>query len=179
MNADTAAKAQTSQFAYPTTMDGSQPEYGSVIITLDHLSAGRPGNPHVHNKFVFSTEDEVEAALANFAYYGEATLGMNPIVIKTMGELFTKDFPVLVYNPSANPQQGFMGCTQIILAMDTFIEAINHPDFGAGSILMTVERISGMTGRITVDKLAGHPESARLPFFGFELELVEREADAD
>jgi len=158
-------------FQYPTTMAGDQPEYGSVIITLDHLSAGRPGNPHVHNKFVFSTQDEVEAALANFAYYGESTLGLNPTVIKTMGELFTKDYPVLVYNPAPNPEAGFAGATQIIMAMDAFIEAINADNFGGGSILMTVEIISQMVGRITVDKLQGAPEGSRLPFFGFELDV--------
>lgn len=168
---DTSHKAPEPGFTYPTKMDGQGIEYGSAIITLDHLSAGREGNPHIHTKFVFSTQDEVEALFANFAYYGEASLALRPHTAKLVGELFTKDFPVLVYNPA--PTENFAGATQIILAMDTFIEAINHPAIGDGSILQAVEHISQATGRLYRDMLAGQPESARVPLFGFELEMPE------
>jgi hypothetical protein len=154
------------QFEYPTNEFGKI-DYASVIITLDHLSAGREGNPHVHNKFVFSTQDEVEAILALFAYYGETTLGLNPRTVKVLGEAFTKDYPVLVYQTTEN--------TELVLAMDTFLELINNENFGDGSILMAVERLVQTYQRIAIDILAGQPSGARAAPFAFELEVPANE----
>jgi hypothetical protein len=159
-------KATMAGFQYPTNENGT-PEYQSVIITLDHLSAGREGNPHIHNKFVFSTQDEVEALLALFAYYGESTLGLNARTVKVMGEMFTKDYPVLAYQTTTN--------TELVLAMDTFIELINNDTFGDGSIFMAVERIVQMYQRMAIDILGNAPEGARHAPFGFELEVAQAE----
>jgi len=170
MNASTS---QTSSFAYPQNEDGS-PEYGSVIITLDHLSAGREGDPNVRNKMVFSTEDEIQTVISLFAYYQNISATSNAAVVKLLGSAANADFPVIVYSPAAIEGTDFQGNTQIVLPMPSFSRLLSHPDFGNGSMLMMVD---GLAKYVSAMAMEMAPEGQAVPLFFFELEVAPVEAE--
>lgn len=166
--------------------DAGKPEFGSVIITIDHLSAPKAEDPHSHIKMVFSTQDELEALYANFSYYALLELkefqanggnladykpfASDPAIVKWAGGLFGADYPAYVYNTPVN--------TQIILAFDTFDRVIQDENLG-GSVFLATESLVQIVQRQAAEKLGDAPAGSRVAPYGFNLmDMVQEDDEA-
>lgn len=112
-----------------------EPEFASIILTLDAVSNNPQLGDHVVQKFVLSTQDSVEA-LSNVAgYFGEPDLLSRPANARLLMEAGRRTNPVFVYlTPRA-------GTTQIITSTPTWDMLVQHPSFGRTSALVTSEKM--------------------------------------
>lgn len=150
---------------YARTPNG-QPEYDSVLITIDSVVANAPGTD-VIQKFVMSSQSAVAALMGNISYFNEhELLAHSPKTIELLQAAGREANPIYVYTPGA---RGVPVCVQVIMSAETFMGLVEHPDFGAGSMMMTAEKIEETVARLTdgiVSERGGYP-----PLFFFSPSL--------
>lgn len=118
---------------YPQNEMG-QPEFASVIITVDSISLQAEGDD-VTQKLVLSTQDTLTALSKNTAYFGEPNLLSQPANLQTVAGASKNPNPVFVY---VTPREGVI---QIILGTPTWDMIVQHPAFGNSSCLLASERL--------------------------------------
>lgn len=146
-----------------------QPEFNSLVATIDHLSQINDGE--TRQKFVASTQSVTASLLALFAYYGESAMMANERTIDLFTQAAQDENVVFVYRTPAN--------IQIVTDMETWNFACTDPALGNGSMLVATDALMQMTanaeGQI-VQQFGGV-----VPLFYFSLsreEVVEEVADA-
>lgn len=133
----TLAASALAAALYPTNLDGT-PEFGSILLTLDHLT--NRADHHVVQKFVLSTELQDETLLALFRYYKEEHLLTRASTIKLLQEAAKTDYPIYVYTTPQN--------IQILASTAAWDTLVQSPDGGQGSALLAVDFITSHIARI-------------------------------
>lgn len=144
----------------------NQPEFGSVLLTLDHLIANDRDH-HVRVKAVYSTETAAESLLSLMHdYYPQH--GAPALAIKDMAtfEILKQldDDPehniALYFVPVVVDRTG--GCiTQVVLSQIALQNLVVHPAYGNGSSLLAMDALVGSVTRIAqaaVEQVGQVPE---------------------
>lgn len=149
------------------------PEFASVLLTLDHLLYAHP--IHVVQKMVYSTMDVEGTLLALLDYYQEPQVKLLPSTLDLLvqgrsnpeGTIYIYTVPVtnLPATPGRVPSGQPNGAVKVEVVMSTpaFYDLINSQDVGKGSSLMAVnwivEAVSGFLEGIKKTKGAFPPLS--------------------
>lgn len=126
----------------------NQPEFGSVILTLDHLISSSKDH-NVHFKAVYSTQTAAEALLSLMHDY-YPSLGAPSLAINNMAtfEILKK----LDENPSEAIALYFVpvvvdrfggNIVQVVLSPVALQRLTTHPAFGNGSALLAMDALVG------------------------------------
>lgn len=126
----------------------NQPEFGSVLITLDHLIA-RDNDHHVRVKCVYSTETAAESLLSlmhdYYPQHGAPSLPIKDMstfeILKQLDEDPANSI-ALYFVPVVVDRTGGM-ITQVILSNVALQNLVAHPAFGAGSALLAMDALVG------------------------------------
>lgn len=162
---------------YPRNGNGD-PEFGSVVLTLDHMLYRHPF--HVVQKMVFSTQDSEEALLGLMEYYHEDHVKLMPSTLDLLvrgrgnqeGSIYIYTVPVtnLPPHPGHVPSGSVSGAVivQAVLSTPAFYDLINHPDVGKGSSLLAVNwLVEAIVSFLEAQKVA---QGAWPPLSLFQLE---------
>jgi hypothetical protein len=160
----------------------NQPEFGSVLLTLDHL-IGSSQDHNVHFKAVYSTQTPAEALLSLMHDYYPAH-GAPGLAIKDMAtfEILKQldDKPesaiALYFVPVVVDRMGG-NIVQVVLSMIALQRLIAHPAYGNGSALLGMDALVGAVGSIA--KAATEQTGSLPPLLLLELQdrAADREAD--
>lgn len=150
-----AANPQQPQYVPPATNEGepdpryprnnrNQPEFASVLLTLDHLMDA--STLHVHQKCVYSTETAAEALLSLMHDYypslGGPALSMDISTFEILKQL--DEDPInsiaLFFVPVVKDRKGGM-IVQVILSVVALQNLVAHPAFGNGSSLLAMNAL--------------------------------------
>jgi len=125
----------------------NQPEFGSVLITLDHLIA-RGTDHHVRVKVVYSTETAAESLLS--LKHGVPSLPIKDMstfeILKQLDEDPANNI-ALYFVPVVVDRQGG-NIVQVVLSNIALQNLVVHPAFGAGSSLLAMDALVGAVTRI-------------------------------
>lgn len=142
--ADTEAASERPNKEYVTNAAG-QPEFASVILTMDHMTDSDPF--HVHQKVLYGTET-ADAALASIVqnYYKDANLSGSGLLVDAMIRL--RDNPVgvvVAYVVPARFTDRFGGSiVQAVMSTRTLNALTASPEIGRGSSLVAMDRLVAM-----------------------------------
>lgn len=126
----------------------NQPEFGSVLLTLDHLLTNYRDH-HVKIKAIYSTETAAESLLSLMhEYYPK--LGAPALAIKDMAtfEILKQldDDPInsiaLYFVPIVVDRFGG-SIAQVVLSQTALQRLVTHPAFGNGSSLVAMDALVG------------------------------------
>jgi len=131
----------------------NQPEFGSVLITLDHLIA-RGTDHHVRVKVVYSTETAAESLLSlmhdYYPQHGAPSLPIKDMstfeILKQLDEDPANNI-ALYFVPVVVDRQGG-NIVQVVLSNIALQNLVVHPAFGAGSSLLAMDALVGAVTRI-------------------------------
>jgi hypothetical protein len=151
------------------TANQPQPEFNSLVATIDHLSQINDGE--TRQKFVASTQSVTASLLALFAYYGESKFAVNERTI----DLFTKaaqaENVVWVYRTPEN--------IQIVTDMDTWNFACTDENVGNGSMLVATDALMQLTANAEAQVVEQCGGVVPLFFFSLTREAIEEPARPD
>lgn len=128
---------------YPRNAKG-QPEFGSVILTLDHLVES--SDIHYHQKAVYSTETAAEALLSLMHDYypklGAPALSMDKATFEILKQLDDSpdDSIALFFVPVVRDRTGGL-IVQVILSQIALQRLVTHPAYGNGSALLAMNEL--------------------------------------
>ena len=118
---------------YPQNAAG-QPEFATAILHLDGITETAPGDIVVH-KMVYSTEDLIASVTSLASYFGEPEMFANPSNARLLAEAGRCADPAFIYvTPRA-------GTVLIAMSTPTWDGLVQHPSFGKGSSLLTMEKL--------------------------------------
>lgn len=145
---------------YPRNSRG-QPEFGSALITLDHLIAS-PTDHNVHFKMVYSTQTAAEALLSLMHDY-YPSLGAPGLAIKDMStfEILKQldedpaNSIALYFVPVVMDRRGG-NIVQVVLSMPALQRLVTHPAFGNGSALLGLDSLVGSVAQYAEAAKAQH-----------------------
>lgn len=118
---------------YPQNASG-KPEFASAILHLDDVSSTTAGDAVVH-KMVYSTEDIIAALVSLVDYFGEPEIFANPANARLLVEAGRHSDPAFIY---VTPREGTV---LILTSTPTWDSLVQHPNFGASSSLLTMEKL--------------------------------------
>lgn len=126
-----------------------QPEFDTIILTIDEIS----GNPElgdiVVQKFVLSSQDALDALVANAIYFGQPNLLATPTHGRLLRQSGEMSDPVFVY---VTPREGTI---QVIASMQTWNNLVSHPEIGDGSAMVATDKLQ----KIVADAIAAAANS--------------------
>lgn len=169
---------EASRSPYALNSNGD-PEFSSVLLTLDHLLYAHP--IHVVQKMVYSTMDVEGTLLALLDYYKEPQVKLLPTTLDLLvqgrsnpeGTIYVYTVPVTNLPatpgriPSGQPNTGAVK-VEVVMSTPAFYDLINSPDIGKGSSLLAVNWIvEAVTGFLEGIKKA---KGAFPPLSLFQLE---------
>lgn len=129
---------------YPRN-EADQPEFASIVITVDSVGNNPELGDDVVQKIVLSTQDLISAISANAAYFGEPALLANPSNARMLVEAGRRENPVFVYT---TPREGTI---QIITSTATWDMLVQHPLFGRSSNLLACDKLQGLVATVQSD----------------------------
>lgn len=151
---------------YNRTPEG-EPEYSSILITLDAKLANLPG-PLVVQKMVLGSESPAQALINLLDYYGQKELANRESTFELLMAAGRCDDPVFIYTNEVN--------TELVMSTNTYTLALTHPEFGRGSMLVTNEKLQEIAARTQQQQLDQHGGFSPLAFAAFEVGPREPEA---
>lgn len=141
----------------------NQPEFGSVILTLDHLLDN--SSFHVHQKCVYSTETPAEALMSLMHDYypnlGGPKLAMDAATFEILKQLDSNpsEAIALYFVPVVVDRMGG-SIVQVILGLTALQRLVAHPAFGNGSSLLAMNSLVGAVASLaarTAQQVGGLP----------------------
>lgn len=123
-----------------------QPEFGSVLLTLDHLLDN--ASFHVHQKVVYSTETPAEALMSLMHDYypslGAPAMGFDPATFEILKQLDINPESniALYFVPVVVDRKGGL-IVQVVLSLVALQRLVAHPAFGNGSSLLAMNALVG------------------------------------
>lgn len=151
-----------------------QPEYDSIIITMDHLMENDTG--HVNTKMVLSTEDAEAALFSLFDYYGErarisALTSTLDLLVQNRMSLEKGIFLYVV--PSETRDRFGNLILQVVMSTNLFAALTRHPDFGDGSEFILIQKLTEHFAKIlaAINKSNGG-NFPPLSYIGFEEQVA-------
>lgn len=147
--------------------------YATVLLTLDpaldQAIAASMTPEAVVQKMVFSTMDIAARLPGLFDYYREHERMHSPDVVRMLQASGAMERPIFVYQTPRN--------CEILLDVDTFAAAIDHPDFGGGDMAAAVEKLTEVIARQQQDNVTRSGGIAAVMLIAIELgEAGSREA---
>lgn len=150
-----AARPMQQAYVPPAALDGepdpryprnnrNQPEFGSVLLTLDHLVAA--DDLHVHQKAVYSTQTAAEALMSLMNEYYPSLGAPKPNLDAATFEILKQldEDPVnsiaLWFVPVVVDRRGGM-IVQVVLSNAALQRLVTHPAFGNGSALLAMNAL--------------------------------------
>lgn len=157
-----------------------QPEYASIILTLDHLMENTSG--HVNTKMVLSTEDVETALHSLWEYYGETSsiLSMKSTLDQMVEYRMAPDRGIFLY-VTKDVTDRFGGLRlEVVMSTDLFSALSMHPNFGDGSEFVLIQKLTEQFAQVlaVVNKSRGG-EFPPLTFLGLEGQLAVVQPVAD
>lgn len=127
---------------YPKNIK-AQPEFGSVLLTLDHLLTQNASRFHVHQKCVYSTETAAEALVSLIGTYYPKAQGLGPQMVdpstmEAVNELKKDpDNTVALYMVPREVSDRFGGpIVQVVASLIALQNLVAAPAWGDGSALL-------------------------------------------
>lgn len=141
---------------YPKNIKG-HPEFGSVLLTLDHLLTKNASRFHVHQKCVYSTETAAEALVSLMSVYYPKAQGMAPqpldkATLEAIAELKRdSDNTVAVYVVPREVSDRFGGpIVQVVASLIALQNLVAAPAWGDGSALLGMNALVQNTSELAV-----------------------------
>jgi hypothetical protein len=129
---------------YPSNEKG-EPEFASIVLTIDGVSNNPELGDNVVQKYVLSTQDPIEALVNIATYFGEPGLFANPSNARILRESGSHSDPVFIYT---TPREGTI---QVITGTPTWDALVQHPKFGRTSALVATDKLVGIVAKVQAD----------------------------
>jgi hypothetical protein len=146
-----------------------EPEFASLILTIDHLTL-RPGR-HIHQKLVLSTQTAIAALSALADYYGQHDqVKHSEDFLEIVAASGRASDPVFVYTTPEN--------VQIITSTPTWDGLVQSPAFGRTSSLVASQKLLELVAKVSAE--AAERNRGGIPrLFMFELSPTDPDAGSE
>jgi nitroreductase len=136
------------------------PDFASVVLTIDHMATQEHAPGHTIRKWVTSTQSLAESMLALIGYYGEQHLLARETTLELFAQAQACEHAVFVYHTPQN--------VQIVASIETF--ALMAERFGLGSLFVATEKLEQIVAQQVGAQIAASGGVVPLSLFALSTE---------